>query len=183
MTTENEQIIIARARQGEEEAFTLLVNKYGPRLQQVVLAMVRNPYDAEDIVQEAFLTALQRLETFKGDSSFGTWLYRIAYNRTIDTLRRQREVTVETVYSSSREEPSDFGQLDSKAEISKALEVLSPEQLGVVFLRHYQDYSLREIAATLNVPIGTVKSRLYYAYSRLQAELSKIREAEQKWST
>jgi len=176
---EPERELVIKARKGDAMAFGVLAQKYGPRVYGAVLLMVRNPQDAEDIVQEAFLKALRNIGKFRQEASFGTWLQRIAYNLAYDLLRKRREIPGSDLLLLKT--PIDPGTPDTldRLELMQALAVLSPEMRAVVVLRHGEDLSIQEIADVLKIPTGTVKSRLYNGYRRLRDELTRLRE-EQK---
>lgn len=165
-----------QAKRGDEGAFGVLVERYSGRLYGAMLVLTRNPQDAEDITQEAFIRALQRIYSFRGDSSFSTWLHRIAYNLAYDQARKKREYAVDEPWvaeGSSDEE--GFAQVAHRAELFQALRILNPSHQKVLVLRHGEGYSIKEIAKILGLSEGTVKSRLYNSYRRLREELTRLR--------
>jgi len=146
--------------------------------------MVDQADDAEDVVREAFLNAYQSLNSFKGDSEFFTWLYRIAFNAAI-TLRRKRKAVLsiegdadgksvsEPIDPSEYSRPSEaVERIDEDAQLLAAMQRLSPEHRSVLVLRDLEGQKYEDIAVILDVPIGTVRSRLHRARLELRDLLS-----------
>jgi RNA polymerase sigma-70 factor (ECF subfamily) len=142
--------------------------------------MVDQADDAEDVVQEAFLNAYQSLNSFKGDSEFFTWLYRIAFNAAI-TLRRTRKAVLsiegdsEGKSASEPIDPSEYSRpseaverIDEDAQLLAAMQRLSPEHRSVLVLKDLEGQKYEDIAVILDVPIGTVRSRLHRARLELR---------------
>lgn len=171
---------------GDGAAYRGLVERYQERIYAVCFGMVRNPEDARDLAQEAFVKAYQNLARFELRSSFYTWLCRIAMNVSIDFLRRQKVraaelfedgvVTRETggviSFGHQREDPGRNLERKRLLErIAQALEELPEEQKQIVILREVDGLSYKEIAEVMDIPEGTVMSRLFYARKKLQAAL------------
>jgi len=178
--------LIAECLQGRTAAFGELVRRYQDRLFNTVHRLVDNAEDAQDVVQDAFLNAYQSLGSFKGDSQFFTWLYRIAVNTAISMKRKQR-----VVYSlrgargeegsSEPLDPSEFSRPEhavEKAELERrvqgALNRLSPEHRAVLVLKDIDGQKYEAMAEILGVPIGTIRSRLH----RARIELREILERD-----
>ncbi|MCB9777959.1 MAG: sigma-70 family RNA polymerase sigma factor [Alphaproteobacteria bacterium] len=176
---------------GDGTAYRGLVERYQGRIHNVVYGMVRNPEDAKDLTQEAFVKAYKNLHRFRLESSFYTWLCRIAMNVSIDHLRRQKvrraELFEEGVATKDaggvislahrREDPGR--NLERKrlgARIVEALDELPEDQKQVIVLREIEGLAYKEIAEVMDIPEGTVMSRLYYARKKLQAALSDEKE-------
>jgi RNA polymerase sigma-70 factor (ECF subfamily) len=172
--------LIADCLQGRTAAFGELVRRYQDRLYNCVYRLVDNAEDAQDIVQDAFLNAYQSLDRFKGDSQFFTWLYRIAFNTSISWKRKQR---VALALRTSRAGPGVQEPLDDspasrpehaleKAEleqrIQQALNRLSPEHRMVLILKDMEGQKYEAMAELLQVPIGTIRSRLHRARMELR---------------
>lgn len=172
--------LIQRTLDGNREAFGDLIRKYQDRLYNGMVHLVRSEAEAEDIVQEAFVLAMTRLDSFQGNSQFYTWLYRIAYNTAITRIRR-RKPTVPLVSRDGeyRLELEDGGpgpeaglHLAERAEIlGRALERLSEEHRAILTMREIQELDYEAIAEILELPVGTVRSRLHRARSQLKAQL------------
>src|SRR5262249_20774840 len=152
-----------------------LVRRYQDRLFNTVYRLLDNAEDAQDVVQDAFLNAYQSLENFKGDSLFFTWLYRIAVNTAISLKRKQRLVLS---MSAGREEggeleppdASEFTQpgfalerAEQERRIQQALNQLSPEHRAVLVMKDMEGQKYEAMAEVLQVPIGTIRSRLHRA--------------------
>lgn len=173
--------LVAQARNGEAEAFRILVERYQGRAYSIAFGMVGDREDAMEVVQEAFLKAFRTLGGFRGESSFYTWLYRILVNLAIDLRRKVRPVQLEAPERLGDPRASDPAEeahrRELRAAISAAIETLPPEQQAVIVLREIQGLSYAEIAEVEQVPIGTVMSRLFYARRKLQVALAGYRGA------
>jgi RNA polymerase sigma-70 factor (ECF subfamily) len=176
--------LISECLQGRTEAFGELVRRYQDRLYNTVFRLVDHAEDAQDVVQEAFLHAYQSLERFQGNSQFFTWLYRIAINSAISLKRKQRVVmSVQRGRNpeSALSEPldaSEFSQpglalerAEQERRIQEALNRLSPEHRAVLVLKDLEDQKYETIAEILQVPVGTVRSRLHRARMEMRQVL------------
>ena len=167
--------LVQAARSGDHQAFGELVCRYSQGVIHVVYRMCGDPDLAEEAAQEAFIRAWQYLPTYKPALSFRSWVYRIALNAALDDLRRQRPQTdVEDV-----ELPAQQGnpeqiveQQQRSAQVQRALQALPSESRAALVLREYEGLSYREIAEVLNIPLGTVMSRLNYARTQLRQALA-----------
>ena len=167
-----EQMWIDNARQGDQAAFEQLVRLYEKRVFALTLRMCRNPEDAAEAAQEAFLSAWQGLAFFRGESSFATWLYRLASNACVDLLRREGRHQAAAGPSLNDEElnldvpdrapgPQEaLERRELKEQIEAGLQALSPDHRQVLVLRELHQLSYDEIAETLDLDLGTVKSRI-----------------------
>ncbi len=177
--------LIAECLQGDTAAFGELVRRYQERLYNTVYRMVGNAEDSYDVVQEAFLSAYQSLENFKGDSLFFTWLYRIAVNTAISLKRKQRAVVsidagrngepgVEPHDPSETSRPGHaMEQAEQRRRIRQALARLSPEHRAVLVMKDMEGQKYETMAEVLDVPIGTIRSRLHRARLELRELLEK----------
>ena len=167
-----EQNWIEAARHGDQEAFGHLVTLYEKRVFALTLRMCKNPADAEEAAQEAFLAAWQGLPFFRGDSSFSTWLYRLVSNACIDLLRREgrhsaaagpslndEEAAVE-IADSAPSPQSLAERAELKQQIEAGLAALPDEYRSVLVLREIHQRSYQEISDILSLDLGTVKSRI-----------------------
>jgi len=183
---EDRDMILA-VRQGDATAYRGLVEKYQGRVYSLVYGMVRNREDARDITQEAFVKAYNNLGSFRLESSFYTWLYRIGMNLSIDFIRkRKRHATAgfdegiatrdgDGEIATIHHEESPSRALERKrlyGRIMDALDKLPPDQKQVILLRELEGLAYKEIAAVMDIPEGTVMSRLYYARKKLQKLLA-----------
>lgn len=179
MTDPQEQKWIDAARAGSQEAFEKLVRLYEKRVLALTQRMCRNPEDAAEAAQEAFLAAWQGLKNFRGESSFSTWLYRLASNACVDLLRREgrRQSAVslddgEVDIPGSVPSPQDEAERRELGEqIEAGLRALPPEYREVLVLREVQQLRYDEIAGALGLDLGTVKSRISRGRKRLRGFL------------
>jgi len=180
---QNDRQLIQDARRGEAAAFGSLVRKYQNRLVTSLLHICGSPDEAEDVAQEAFVQAYVKLGSFAGESSFYTWLYRIAINGAISRRRRKRE---ETSVDANREqhglEPLDDGERaeerilreERATQVQRALSRLSEEHRSILVLREIEDCDYDQIAQILQLPVGTVRSRLHRARLQLKEQLDSV---------
>ena len=180
----DETELLERARNGDSEAFGALVERYQRRVVGVAQAVVHNQDDAVELAQETFVRAYENLAKFESRSSFSTWLYRIAANLSIDFRRREgrhqilRGEDAETEINRLPSPRGDSYQETVRTELSKrikeALKELTPEHRAVILLREVEGLSYDEISDVLQVPRGTVMSRLHYARGRMRATLKDL---------
>ena len=185
----DERRLIAECLAGRPAAFEGLVRRYQDRLYNTVYRLVDNAEDARDIVQEAFLSAYQSLHRFKGDAQFFTWLYRIAVNTAITFKRKQRVALridrgrddqnpgVEPLDSSEFNRPEyALEQAEQERCVRRALSRLSPEHRTVLILKDMEEQKYEAIAQILQLPIGTVRSRIHRARMELRLLLKREQE-------
>jgi RNA polymerase sigma-70 factor (ECF subfamily) len=176
MSRRQERAAVSAAQRGSDEAIERLFRSHWPRAYRVALTIARDPAAAEDIAQEAFLAAIRRLDRFDRRRPFGPWLHRIAVNRAIDWTRGRklrREQSSESIedYRSPADRPGN-GEPDPRAEhLAEALDSLSPEHRAVIAMRYVLELSPGEIAAELDLPRGTVNSRLRRGLDQLGGRL------------
>ncbi len=178
--------LMARLAAGDREALRPLMERHYRRLYRLALAYLRNPDDALDAVQETFVRAFQNAARWDGASEVLPWLSRIAINQSIDRYRREkrRRQTLTPIAGDARELPlstdhpsPERGVLGREVgvRISAAVGSLPERQRAVFVLRHYEEQTLEEIAGTLGLSLGTVKSNLHRAIRRLRERLAGIR--------
>ena len=179
----DEEHLIDESLRGDSQAFGELVCRYQDRLYNAVVHIVRCRAEAEDVVQEAFVQAYVKLQTFKHNSRFYTWLYRIAVNVSISHRRRRKiEVSVEQNREATGDEPLDaftspsepLEQAERKQKLEHALTLLTEEHRSIIVLRHMEEFSYEEIADILDISVGTVRSRLHRARAQLLVHLKKV---------
>ena len=183
----DEAILVRSAKSGDLEAYDQLVRLYRERIYATIYHMTANHEDANDLAQESFIKAFRVLKSFKGDSSFYTWLYRIAVNKTINFLKQRKnrvQMSLNDLDFNAEHDPDlvalisdktprrevDLGELQEK--LNEALLKLSEPHRLVVVLHDVQGLSHDEIAKVMDCNIGTVRSRLFYARQQLQGWLS-----------
>ncbi len=176
--------LIAEALAGKPAAFGQLVLKYQDRLYNTVVHVVHSAEDARDVVQEAFVQAFVKLETFHGTSAFYTWLYRIAFNVAISRSRKKKRptVSVERDRETTGQEPVDrragpseqAEQEERCRQVREAIATLSDEHRAVVILREIDGCCYETIAEILELPVGTVRSRLHRARLQLRDQLKEV---------
>jgi RNA polymerase sigma-70 factor, ECF subfamily len=168
---------------GDTAAFGDLVRKYQDRLFHSISHVLGSVQDAEDVLQETFVQAFLKLESFQRTSAFYTWIYRIALNTAI-SLRRKKsiKVSIDHMHTKTGEEPLDPGpppdgrmrQQERADQVQQALSGLPEEHRTVLVLREMDDCSYEEIADILDVPVGTVRSRLHRARSQFKEQMKHV---------
>jgi RNA polymerase sigma-70 factor (ECF subfamily) len=184
VSAEDDHSLIADCLRGHAPAFGELVRRHQDRLYSAVFRLVDNAEDSQDVVQEAFLHAYQHLASFKGDAQFFTWLYRIAMNAAI-SLRRKRKPVLRIVGPDGEPvvEPPDnneaiqpghaIEQAERGQEVRQALSKLSQEHRAVLVLKDMEGMKYEEMAELLEVPVGTIRSRLHRARMELRQLLER----------
>lgn len=175
--------LIAETLSGKSAAFGQLVQKYQDRLYNTLVYVVGNAEDALDLVQEAMVQAFLKLESFHQTSAFYTWLYRIAFNLAASQYRRRRPTaSIEQAHAASGEEPIDLQagpveqleQAERCRQVQRAIAALEDEYRTVLVLREIDGCSYETIAEILDLPVGTVRSRLHRARLRLREQLKEV---------
>ncbi len=186
MSSSDEQALIERSRAGDLDAFNGLVEVYQDQVYSVALRMVRNHATAEDLAQDAFIAAFRSIRQFRG-GNFRAWLLRIVRNATYDWLRRSQRhpttsidedvITFETQMVSPDATPEEAALTSELGgQISESLGTLQPDQRMAIVLIDIEGYSYEDAAQTMNVSIGTVKSRLSRGRMRLREALLAVPE-------
>jgi RNA polymerase sigma-70 factor, ECF subfamily len=180
----DETELLELARKGDSQAFGALVERYQRRVIGVAQAIVHNQDDAVELAQETFIRAYENLAKFESRSSFSTWLYRIAANIAIDFRRREgrhtvlrgddAEIEIQRLPSPRGDSFQETARAQLNARINEALKELTPEHRAVILLREVEGLSYDEISDALQVPRGTVMSRLHYARGRMRAILKDL---------
>jgi RNA polymerase sigma factor (sigma-70 family) len=185
---DNESAVIAAALNGDQKAYTLLVDTHRVAVFHIVNRIVHNDEAARDLVQETFMKAFGSLATYRSEFRFSTWLYKIAANSSIDYLRKRR------IQALSLDAPMDTGdgQLEievpdethnpelllvrkqQRFSIEEAIDSLPPKYREVIVYRHKDDKSYEEIADLLGIPVGTVKARIFRARELLKRKLRNV---------
>lgn len=184
-------MLVAAVQNEDAEAFRELFDRYNQRAYSVALGVVKNPQDALDIVQEGFVKVHKHIKNFEGSSSFYTWLYRIIMNLSIDHIRRSKRATridyddrvlrsADEVEGDGTIMPDILGSSPKKSvlrrelseAIAAALEELPEHHRAVILLREVEGMTYEEMAETLEVPKGTIMSRLFHARRKMQESLN-----------
>jgi RNA polymerase sigma-70 factor, ECF subfamily len=187
----DDHTLVQRARSGDERAFRLLVERYQRKVYAVALGMVKDREEAMDVVQEAFVKVHRSLDSFKADATFYTWLYRITVNVSIDLIRRRGGSRSEAVEFDERIghdlTEANLGAVSSQLEsnpertvlrrelgekIQEALDQIPEKHRAILLLRELDGLSYEELAQVLEIPKGTVMSRLFHARAKVQKLLS-----------
>jgi len=182
-----ESVLVNRAREGDLPAYDELVKRYQERIYATLYHMTSNHEDANDLAQEAFIKAYSALKSFKGGSSFYTWVYRIAVNKTINFLKQRKnkyQMSLDDLDFNAEHNPDLVALISDKTprrelnlaelqeNLNAAMQKLSKPHRLVVTLHDVQGLSHEEIAKIIGCNIGTVRSRLFYARQQLQGYLS-----------
>jgi len=195
---EIDQQLVERAQRGDKQAFELLVIKYQRKLWRLLSRFIRDPAEVEDVAQETFIKAYRALPSFRGDSAFYTWLYRIGINTAKNYLVAMgRRAPTTTGFDSEEAESFDDGDqlrdintpesvLMSKqiaATVNETMEDLPEELRTAITLREIEGLSYEEIAGIMNCPIGTVRSRIFRAREAIAARLRPLIETrkDKRW--
>ena len=172
-----DEALVRRAKAGDREAFGRLVDRFQAPVYRVVRGILSDASDAEDVAQEAFLRAYESLAKFRGESGFFTWLYRIAVNEALRARKRRSFAPIDAVPEAEAprpEVPDEDGP--TPAALERLLGQLSDEFRAIVVLRDLEGLSYQEIAETLEIPMGTVESRLFRARRELRELWKKSKE-------
>lgn len=180
------ELVEAARQEHDEKAFAVLIKRYERPLYNFILRMISSPAEAEEIFQETFLRIYKNLDNFRGGASFSPWAYRIAHNLCIDSLRRPgKRIFVEL----EKDDSGEFSVLDRMANerspnpenelyrrqigqsIQQAVEELPPKLRSVFVMYQYDHFPYEEIAVILEIPLGTVKSRMHSALQQLSHKL------------
>ncbi|WP_432379048.1 RNA polymerase sigma factor RpoE [Duganella sp. P38] len=200
MTTEREcdQLLVERVREGDKQAFDLLVAKYQRRLMRLLSRIVHDPTEAEDVVQETFIKAYRALRHFRGDSAFYTWLYRIGINTAKNYLATQGRRTP-TSTDADTEQAEGFNDGEHLRDINTPESMLASKQIAqtvnaamdalpvdlrtAIALREIEGLSYEEISDIMACPIGTVRSRIFRAREVIAEKLKPLLDmpVDKRW--
>ncbi len=189
----DDDALVTLVRNGDMQAFGVLVGRYQDRVFNLVYRMCSRRAEAEELAQDAFVKALERIDQFKGNSRFYTWLFRIAANLTISHQRRYKRVRFHSIDGASEDDapaenltaeiaqrrapdPATAAEVaETRDMVTEALAAMEEPFRIVLVLRDMQDMDYAEIAQVLDVPVGTVKSRLFRARGLLRERLEELR--------
>lgn len=180
--------LVLKVQQGDKKSYDLLVLKYQHRIIQLVNRYVKDPSEAQDVAQEAFIKAYRALGSFRGDSAFYTWLYRIAINTAKNYLvartRRSSDYEVDIQDAEASENAPQLQGMETPERllisqeivdtIKTAIEKLPEDMRIAIMLREFEGMSYEEIAETMECPVGTVRSRLFRAREAIDSKLTPL---------
>lgn len=184
-----DELLIGKALAGDQAAYKALLDRHQRAIFQIILKIVRNRDETEDLVQETFMRAFHSLATYRSEFRFSTWLYKIAANCAIDSIRKKKiealsldkpvethDGTVEIDLPDTSYNPEEtLLEKQRQVSISEAIEALPDKYREVILYRHRDDQSYEEIAQILKLPVGTVKARIFRARELLKKKLKGIR--------
>jgi RNA polymerase sigma-70 factor, ECF subfamily len=181
---------VTRALGGDQDAFRALVERHSRSLFRLAYRMTGNEHDAEEVVQEAFLRAYRRLDRFESRANFGTWLYRIGVNCSLDMMRKRKTESSQRVQTSGND-PDASDPLDNvvstdpapdrmmlsaevKEKVEEAMKELSPVERTAFVLRHFEGHSIEEIGKSLGLGVGATKNSVFRAVQKLRRQLEPL---------
>jgi RNA polymerase sigma-70 factor, ECF subfamily len=175
--------LVRRFQDGNTAAFEVLVQRHGTRVYNLCLRILGDPEEAADASQDAFLAALRKLNTFRGDSAFTTWLHRVTVNACYDSLRRKRRRPLLQIVRDEDEErqetslpaPDHADHVVFSVDVARALSAVPEEFRVVLVMADVEDLPYEEIARVLEIPVGTVKSRVFRGRAALGRALGATR--------
>ena len=183
--------LVQRVQKGDKTAFDLLVRKYQHKVVKLVTRYLRDPADAEDVAQEAFIKAYRAIPQFRGDSAFYTWLYRIAINTAKNAIVSRDRSPIEFDLDLQNVEESNFMQSrlagaetpesllqteEIRETVNRAIEALPEDLRTAIVLRELEGLSYEDIAQAMDCPVGTVRSRIFRAREAIDKRLSEVFE-------
>jgi RNA polymerase sigma-70 factor, ECF subfamily len=183
--------LVQRVQKGDKTAFDLLVRKYQHKVVKLVTRYLRDPSEAEDVAQEAFIKAYRAIPQFRGDSAFYTWLYRIAINTAKNAIVSRDRSPVEFDLDMQNVEESNSMQLrladaetpesllqteEIRTTVNQAIEALPEDLRTAIVLRELEGLSYEDIAQAMDCPVGTVRSRIFRAREAIDKRLSEVFE-------
>ena len=177
----DEKDLVWRSKQGDEEAFGVLVKKYKTKVYHLAYSLTHNTQIADDLAQEVFIKSYFALDKFREKSEFGTWIYRIAVNHCMDFLRKKNRITqipfeniigkIPAQEDETLQEEKEQEEAQRRKVIHTAIQTLPDKYKVILSLRDIQDFSYNEITKILNISPGTVDSRLHRARKMLRKKL------------
>jgi len=181
--SEADELLVRRFQEGSADAFEILVQRHGTRVYNLCLRILGDPDEAADASQDTFLSALRKLSTFRGEAAFTTWLHRVTVNACYDSLRRKRRRPLLQIVRDEDDEgretslpaPDHADQVVFSVDVGRALQDVPEEFRVVLVMADVQDLPYDEIARVLEIPVGTVKSRVFRGRAALGRALGAAR--------
>jgi RNA polymerase sigma-70 factor (ECF subfamily) len=167
---------------GNNNAFESVVKQHGDNVYNLCNKILQNNEDAKDVTQETFIKVFQNLKKFKGDSSFTTWIHKIAYNNTISFIRKNKNyhnTDIESITDDDAiedEHDTDIYNDATVDSLQKALQLISPDERAIVTLFYSQNYTLNDIANVMNISVTNAKTKLHRIRKKLQQLINKIEQ-------
>jgi RNA polymerase sigma-70 factor (ECF subfamily) len=170
----SDENLVTMSQVGDNEAFAQLVRKYSQDAYRTAFMVLRDRDEVEDVVQESFLTCYRKIKSFRMESSFKTWMYRIVVSRCYDRLRKlnRENATLNKITLNSNNENGVINGLESRLDLREVILGLKPEHRLVLTLYYGMDFSVQKVADILGVPAGTVKSRLNSARGLIKKSMT-----------
>lgn len=180
----DETLYIKRILAGETELFAHFVDRYSHQIYSLIVKIVRSREDAEEMAQDVFVKAFQVLGSFKGDCKFSSWLYRIAYNIAISATRKKKheflyieEQTINNVLDEKIEEAlEECDNAEQLLKLRKAVELLSPDERGVITLFYMDEHSIEEVSSITGISVANVKVKLHRIRKKLYVIINDMKE-------
>jgi len=187
MMEDGDAALVTRTREGDQDAFRVLVERHGVRLFQLTYRMTGNEQDAEDVVQEAFLRAYKQIERFESRANFGTWLHRIAVNCSLDLLRKRqrqqerkqerepaRAPEIHSIPDGAPAPDHHVFNAEIQERIESALDLLTPLERAAFVMRHFEERSIAEIGKVLDLGDSAAKQAIFRAVQKVRRALEPI---------
>lgn len=170
---EEEQQWIQQVLAGDKQAFAPIINKYKNQLYATILRMTRNPQDAQDLVQDAFIKVYRNLDKYDGSGAFGGWLYRVAINHCMDEFRKKSystiQIEVDEAKVVNREHPEVvFLKKEKSRQLERLIATLPEDERLIILLRYINEMSYEDIGELMNVPLSTVRNKLHRAKKKMR---------------
>jgi RNA polymerase sigma factor (sigma-70 family) len=169
----SDENLIIKSQSGDHEAFAQLVRKYSPDAYRTAFMVLRDRNEVEDVIQESFLTCYRKINSFRMESSFKTWLFRIVVNKCYDRLRKlnRESAVMNKVSFNLNNDSNDINGIESRLDLKEVILDLKPEHRLVLTLYYGMDFGVQKVADILGLPAGTVKSRLNTARSLIKKSM------------
>lgn len=185
MSKKNINLIIKKAIAGDQKAYEVLLKRYRNGIYNMIYQMIKNKEETEDLVQETFIKAFNSLKSYDDSYAFSTWLYKIAFNHSIDAIRKKKLKTLpldrpillregevrHEIRDDTQSPEGDVIFSEKKELIQKTIDALPERYRMAIILRHQEERSYEEISQILNIPLGTVKARIFRAREMLKKKL------------
>lgn len=170
---EEEQLWIKQVLAGDKEAYANIINKYKNQLYATVLRMTRNPQDAQDFVQDAFIKVYRNLDKYKADGSFSSWLYRVAVNHCMDEFRKKQYTTVQIEVDEEKVVNPNHPEIiflkhEKKRQLERLVSTLPDDERLIILLRYINEVNYEEISEIMGVPLSTVRNKLHRAKKKMR---------------